>query len=199
MTTPTARGKAVRQRSSLTSGIVGVGVCALILVAGLLDLHRGVDPLMPALAALGAAGFWVLLVRPNLRLGDSELLVSNPLRQWTIPFSAVEDVSSRWSLRIHTPDRAVDVWALTGDTGRPKLRAGSLLPGLGGARGAQDHPSGPAPTQARAVAGELLTIVEDYQRGHPDEVPAPVRATWVVLDLVLLIVPLVAVVVAVVS
>lgn len=79
--------KAVRQRSSLTSGIVGTVVCGLILLAGLLDLHRGVDPLMPALAALGAAGFWVLLVRPSVRLGESEVLVSNPLREWTIALS----------------------------------------------------------------------------------------------------------------
>lgn len=76
-----------------------------------------------------------------------------------------------------------------------------MLSGFGGSKDSREHERGPergpSPTQARAVAAELLTIVEGYQGDHPGESPAPVHSTWVVLDLALLLVPLVAVILAV--
>ena len=60
-----------------------------------------------ALAALTYVGLW----RPSLTVSDDQLLVRNVLHTCAIPWNALVHVDTKYSLTLHVPGRAINVFA----------------------------------------------------------------------------------------
>ena len=90
---------------------------ALILASGIFlfdALLRGTPALWliagAALLAVCVAA-WAFIYKPCLRLRDDHLVLRGPMREITVPYSAVRDVQVRSVMTVKTDDRTYSAWA----------------------------------------------------------------------------------------
>lgn len=165
-----------RQRGSVVTGALGMAVCLFVFGSAMLDLTRGVHPAIPSFAALGAALLWVMLVRPSVKVTRHGVLLANPLRRTHIPWPLVVDFGTKWSLTVHTGERAYPAWAISSGMDRPKsalLPNISIGPGRFAASGADAHPAPDFRVTAGTVARELAGWLDAWERGSMPGQSAP--------------------------
>jgi len=185
-------------------GIAALAAIVLIVYSG--DSGWGFVAAMSLLAGLSV----VLLIRPHVRVSIEGVAVHNPFRQTFVPWRLVEDVGSRWNLEVYAGDRTVRAWAISNSTIRSGLGSApglgpavmSGVPGVAGGSGA-----GPAAGLGRVAAPRVARLIEASKADWLDAVasgavaePAHPRVVdrWDPVDLVLGIIPAVAVLVTVI-
>lgn len=193
-----------RQWSPLALAVV-CGVTALgLLVSVAWHWADNPQPLFVAWVLLVMAVVWSLFGRPAVILDDDGVTLRNVLRDVYIPWARVTDVGSRWSLKVFVDERGYTAWAISSQAGRPKVAAGGMFSmrsrGPDKFATSQVASSTPAPkVTASMVARSIEQAKEEYAEAVTTGavVAAPeglVQVTWVSMNLVILILPAVAVV-----
>ncbi|MDP9418105.1 MAG: PH domain-containing protein [Actinomycetota bacterium] len=88
---------------------------AVVLAADILVRGEG----KAARVTLGAVALITVVVygvafRPAVEVDDDGVTLRNVVRDVTVPWSRVTDISARWALGVHTADARFDSWAVTG-------------------------------------------------------------------------------------
>lgn len=68
---------------------------------------------------------WLLFWAPAVTIRDEAVVVDNPLRRITIPWTAIERVDTRWSLRLFTSTGAVTAWSAPAPSRYAMMRTSS--------------------------------------------------------------------------
>jgi hypothetical protein len=89
----------------VTMVVCAVGIAALFWG----DLVAGIRYAWPILLAATLA--WALFWRPSLRVQEHGVTVENVLRTHFVPWPAIVDVDTRFSLTLHTVKGRIPVWA----------------------------------------------------------------------------------------
>lgn len=63
-----------------------------------------------------AIAAYLVLWSPRVILSGDYAEVINPFRVWTVPWSAVTEIGSRWTVCLVTPGRSISVWVLPRDS-----------------------------------------------------------------------------------
>ena len=77
------------------------------------------------IAALAAAGAYLLWLRPKLELGDTSLRVVNPTRTTVIDYSDIVELKTKWALLIVHRGGSTRVWVAPA-TGRVRWVGGRI-------------------------------------------------------------------------
>jgi len=194
-----------RQRSSV--GLAAVcGVTGLILLGSLARSWAGYPrPLFVAWVIFGMAVAWSVFVRPAVLLDTDGVLIRNILRDIHIPWNRLTGVSSRWNLSVSAGDKSYTAWALSAQPERPRRAPGRMfrmpMPGqLEGVSTADARPPSAVPkVTAQTVARSIRAAKEEFddavaQGQLPSASEVPVRVTWMLLAIVVLLVPAITVV-----
>lgn len=170
----------------------GLVVIPAVLVAGTALWTRGPStPAIVATAALAAVLGWTFFWRPVLRVREQGLTVVNPWRTHEVPWTALIDVQTKFTLTLVTADARIPVDAAPAPGGRTALRAKPDPTGPSGRSGRSgrtdssaahdparwgNRPSDLASTDsgvaARIVRGHWQDIVEGHRAPPTQEVEA---------------------------
>lgn len=186
---------AIRQTFNVVIGWFGVAIGIVLVVSGL--MARSPHTMAFVGFALAAASFCVM-VRPSIRFGADDVVVSNVVREVTLPWPGISHATSKGSLVLHDNDgHKTTVWAI----GSQKAR---------GARNADDARLGILPTaslrpmpgtltQPPRSAGALREALDAETVDNPTDVPTDRRVRWLPLPSALMALALVSVIVAVIG
>ena len=101
---------AIRQTFNVVIGWFGVAIGIVLVVSGL--MARSPHTMAFVGFALAAASFCVM-VRPSIRFGADDVVVSNVVREVTLPWPGISHATSKGSLVIHDNDgHKTTVWAI---------------------------------------------------------------------------------------
>jgi len=151
-----------RSTSSKAYAVIAWAACAAVLAAVATNggtaelLQYGAVPV--ALAAAAWAVFW----EPHVMVSPDGVTVANVWRTVEVPWGAVEQVESRWGLRLHTTRGRVSAWA-TPARGKLALSRQPSLPDalLDPASSAHRSLPGDAELVARVIETRLLAGADD--------------------------------------
>jgi hypothetical protein len=163
------------------------------------------QPLSAAWVLFALALAWSVLVRPAVVIDVAGVTLRNLVRDVHIPWSQLDDVTTRWNLRVLAGERGYTAWAVSSQSGRPRARsAGLRVPSAGlpaGGSGADSRVSATSlKVTAENVSRWIRAAKQDYDEavalGHLSPIPdGKVRVTWVPLVVAALLMPAIAVVV----
>lgn len=108
-----------------TSGLVLTGVVWCVCAAGIVSAvvtGAGVAP-VTLLAALGWS-VWLAFARPCVVTDAQGVTLRNLVRDVEMPYDCVDDVDTRYALRLHADGRAFSAWAAPAPGGAAGLRDG---------------------------------------------------------------------------
>ncbi|MDF3280603.1 hypothetical protein [Gordonia sp. N1V] len=98
------------------TAVIAVGV----VIAGFADsTQRGLGVLGPMILLCGVV--WLVLGNPHVAVDRWAVYVVNPLRRYRVPFAALRDVRTRWSLTLVTDVDEIVAWSATAPGGRSSL------------------------------------------------------------------------------
>lgn len=132
-----------------------VGVVGYTVVSSELSLGRGV--LFPVSAVCFVAVLiWILLLRPSVELRSESVTQRNILKDTTVPFSRLSDITYEWSLELtDTAGRRHSSWAV------PKQREFSARRAFDNFSETTARRKARPGTTAQTVAGD---VQREYQR-----------------------------------
>ncbi|HEY0258813.1 MAG TPA: PH domain-containing protein [Lacisediminihabitans sp.] len=148
------------------------------------------QPLTTIVPELFVAGFvYVLLWRPGVKIDDEAVTLVNVLRTISVPWPALIDVDTRFSLSLRTPNASYSAWAAPapGRTGlamarRAERRHGSnpLTPTIGGRSRPGDLITTESGEAAYLVRERWNALVESgrVEPGLADVTPVTIRWHW---------------------
>lgn len=100
-------GEKIRVYRTVPARVIGWALVAgAVVLAGLtvLDLlagtHRGFVQPAAGVVAVAAVG-WVLFLRPHVRLHTDGVVLADIVRDTTVPFAALSEITDRWALELH--------------------------------------------------------------------------------------------------
>ncbi|MGC5617206.1 PH domain-containing protein [Georgenia sp. Z1491] len=182
-----------RTRAARPIAVAGWVVCALAAVMILVD---GVGPAPLAWTACAALVLYVVWWRPAVEVSDGGVGVRDLLRDVHVPWPALRDVESRWSLTVVTDDGRFGSWAVPAPSpSARRLRRGRGDDPAGDARSGGDETpvrdAGAAPVERRYGTAEVVASVIAARRdalrrdGHlrQDAPVPPVTSSWNVAPL----------------
>lgn len=112
-------GELLGRYRTLPARIIGGVMVSLAVVLGaftLADVVQGrTDGLTTGLALIVAVAVaaWVLFLRPSVRLHSDGVVMENVVRDVTVPFAAVEEITHDWALELNDHDgRRHSAWAV---------------------------------------------------------------------------------------
>jgi hypothetical protein len=108
--------------SGRITGILGVAVCVGIVVLGVAESARGFPPAVVWAALFGGVLFWAALLRPRVRVTESELRLRNMLTTVSVPLAAIEQIVVRQTLSVRAGERRY-VSSAIGKTWRQLLKS----------------------------------------------------------------------------
>jgi hypothetical protein len=165
------------------SWFVGAAGLAGLLMAGGVAALAGAGPLL-LIAYLG----WLLFWRPAVVVHDAGVTIENPFRAITVPWAALVQVDTRYSLTLVTPRRSYGAWAAPapgiwgGRNARPEDLRG--LPDSTYGPGKSVRPGDLRTTDsgqaAQLVRGRWQELVEAGQldTGAAETTPVSVKFRW---------------------
>ena len=198
-----------RQRSSQTLAWLFLIAAAVMVVSLLRAWGDNPEPLFLAWLVLGMACAWVVFLRPAVVLDQQGVTLRNLVRNVSIPWPVLSDVEFRWNVRVFAGERGYTAWAVSSQIERPKVSAGGLIGGMGGASSclgrysAADTEGAPAPGGAKVTSRYVAELIEqtraEYVAAVADGEISPVadarvRVRWAVPAIAALAVPAVAIV-----
>jgi hypothetical protein len=132
-----------------------------------------------ALPLLLIAGVWALFWAPELRVEEHAVTVRNVFRTFSVPWTAIERIDTKYALTLYTPGRKIDVWAAPAPsryavTGMSREDARRVAESARGA-GASIRP-GDALTSASGAAAHVLRLHWEQLRDEGVLDAAPPRA-----------------------
>ncbi len=142
------------------TGVVGLGVCAVVVGLELADDLTVTSVRVAIGAAEAAVLLWAYLLRPRviLEAGGAALVLRNPLSSWRIPLDSVRTVVVRTVTTVKTDDARYDAVAV----GYP-LR--TLVRELrGGGRGPEDAPRIPRHDEQAVMTDAILAAADSARR-----------------------------------
>lgn len=147
----------------LVGAVVVVSLVGLA-IAGDVESLRRFGPAFVALAVLTAALFWL----PAVIVSTDAVTVRNPLHTVVVPWGRIDDVESRFGMRLMLrPSGAVSAWAAPADARRANPRLLGLMKVTGSAAAsersaheARERADGEAATYIRRVLAKRSAEVE---------------------------------------
>lgn len=134
--------------SGRITGVLGVAICVGIVVLGVAESARGFPPAVVWAALFGGVLFWAALLRPRVRVTESELRLRNMLTTISVPLAAIEQIVVRQVLSVRAGERRY-VSSAIGKSWRQLLKSG---------RGTDAGADAPYPD---FVEGRLHKLAED--------------------------------------
>lgn len=112
-------GIVFRSRFGIVLTLVVWAICAAGIVSALVS-RVGLGPIV----LLGALGWfvWLTFWRPCVVTGDEGVELRNLVRDVQIPYDAIEDVETRFSLTVRAGGRAYSAWGAPAPSGASSLR-----------------------------------------------------------------------------
>ena len=109
-----------RPRTNLIFGGIGIVLCGLFIWSSF--YQGGVrSEITSALVALFVLiTIYIFLIRPKVTFGNEGLIITNPIEEFTISWSDVIQMDTRWAFAVETKEFTVSAWAAT-SSGRPRL------------------------------------------------------------------------------
>lgn len=196
-----------RPRSRYVSTIASWAVIAGLTAArGFEDGSTAVLRALPLAVFLGLLA-WLAFWHPRVEVSDDEVTLVNPLRTIHVPWAALINVETQYSLTLVTPGGSYRAWAAPGPGRHAVVTAGNdELAGVSrmardsrGAVAIGDLPSAPSGRVAALVRRRWEHLVESEQLAAGVADDTPVLTTWNGPAIVLLAVALVGVAVVVLT
>ena len=103
------------------AAICAVGAVATLLDAGFGDLAR-VLPLL----ALATGGCWAAFWRPRVEVSDGGVRIVNVTRTIDVPWPAIQNVETKWALKLVTAYGSFNAWAAPSGGRGPARRAARI-------------------------------------------------------------------------
>lgn len=181
-----SRAKVTRQTFNVYLGWMGVVIGALLIVAGIFSLSG--RALVYFGAAFAALSFCVM-ARPSIRFTSDAVVVSNVVREVTLPWEGISHAESRGSLVIHDNDGGrTTVWAI----GSQKARSNRDMHTGGAMTSWRPQPGSlvELPTSSRALREALNAETVD----NPTDTPSGKSVRFLPLPTVLMVLAVVCVV-----
>lgn len=94
--------------NGLLVGWFGLAFAAVVVVYCAVAVHTLTGLRVALVAVFCGVGVWMTQLRPRATAYPHHLLLRNAVRDAAIPLAAIEDVSVRQTLRVHTADRRYD-------------------------------------------------------------------------------------------
>lgn len=160
--------KATRQTFNVVVGWAGVALGVLLLTAGAFSSGGSLIMFGVALTLLS----FCVMVRPSIRFTADAVVVSNVLREVTLPWEGISHARSRGSLTIVDNDEhTTTVWAI----GSQKARNDNVRAGVG-SRSWRPTPGSlvEMPTSSRALTEAINAETVD----NPTDTPSGRRMRW---------------------
>jgi hypothetical protein len=167
-----------------TLAVVTMVVCAAGIVALLWgDAAAGLRYVWAIL--LIAVVSWALFWRPSLRVEHHGITVVNVLRTYFVPWPAIREIDTRFSLTLHTSHRKVTVWAAPAP-GRHRVLGLAREDFEGVGESARSEHGGLRPADAITTpTGNLAQVIRGHWEGLRDagllahgEDPEAETMTW---------------------
>ena len=164
--------------------VVTVVVCAAGVVALFWsDAAQGIRYVWPIL--LVAVLSWTLFWRPSLQVQAHGITVVNVLRTYFVPWPAIRQIDTRFSLTLHTSRRRVTVWAAPAP-GRHRMLGLARQDFKGIGESARSEYGGLRPADAITTpTGNLAQVIRGHWEGlreagllAPGEDPEAETVTW---------------------
>lgn len=192
--TDSSKPTAIRQTFNVAMGWAGV-VVGIVLAGGGL-MARSPHTMAYVGFALAAASFCVM-VRPSIRFDTDAVVVSNVLREVTLPWPGISHSTSRGSLVIHDNDGGrTTVWAIGSQKARSERD--ETEPGVGIMPIASLRPMPGTLTQSPRSAAAMREALDAETVDNPTDVPSGRVVRWLPVPCVLMALALAAIVLAVV-
>lgn len=109
--------------SGRITGVLGVAICVGIVVLGVAESARGFPPAVVWAALFGGVLFWAALLRPRVRVTESELRLRNMLTTISVPLAAIEQIVVRQVLSVRAGERRY-VSSAIGKSWRQLMKSG---------------------------------------------------------------------------
>lgn len=192
-----ATPRRIRQRFTVVLGLIGIVVAVVLFIGSMTARQPGAIPYVSV--ALGCLSYCVL-ARPWLSSRADGIVVSNVVREVTLPWEGISHATSRGSLVIHdTEGGKTTVWAI----GSQKARNQSATAGgemEGGAAGIRGRSFRPDPSTFAASATSAAALREAIDAEVLDNPPGPSgrQVRWLPVPCLLMGIALVAVVLGIV-
>jgi Bacterial PH domain len=153
---------AYRGTFMLAVGAFCIGVAVWFVLDALDNLGRQADRIGAAASLLGAVLIFAVAIRPALIADRERVLVRNPFRTVSVPWSRVVQFTMRYSLDVDTEDRSYSSWAVS----RPSWRRQHAV--VAGPR--------PTPPISSQAVEELTQRLEMYRTQAAHRTAAPTDA-----------------------
>jgi hypothetical protein len=151
--------------------LVVAGFCAVAALLTVADGNVGeVARVLPWLA-LVAGGAWAAFWHPRVEVSDGGVRIVNVTRTIDVPWPAIQNVETKWALKLVTAYGAFTAWAAPAGGRGPARRASRVENNL--LRRARITENLAAPTSLDGAAGDAAEIVRAHwatlrQAGHLD-------------------------------
>jgi hypothetical protein len=178
-----------RPTSSYIIAIASLILAALAMVQAIwFDQQNGVQTGSIVLFMLGL--IWAYYVFPKVDIKTDKVIVTNPLTKSEIGFGAIEDVDTRFALKLIGEGKAVSAWAAPAP-GRHRHRSASVedFRFLGLKEGESVRPGDLPSSISGSFAYQIRKAIED---GHTSNLTWSTKPNW--LGVASVVVPLVVLV-----
>lgn len=147
-----------RVLTTTITAICAIGAVATLVQGGFGDLAR-VLPLL----ALAGGGCWAAFWRPRVEVSDSGVRIVNVTRTIDVPWPAIQNVETKWALKLVTAYGSFTAWAAPASGRGPARRALRVENNLLSRAQVTEHlaPS----TSLDGAAGDAAEIVRDHWAG----------------------------------
>lgn len=131
-----------------------------------------------ALSVMGAVTVLVYAVgwRPAVLAGTDNVVVRNPFRTTTIPWSAVTDIDLTDALRIHTARGLTRAWSVDRGGAASNMMRGMSTKRMAGAQGVER--SAMEAMARRSPADYAIASMTEMWRQHRDRAHGSVQVAW---------------------
>ena len=155
--------------------VLTVAIAAICLIAAVVtanaDGWRDLARMLPWLA-LAAGGCWAAFWRPRVEVSDGGVRIVNVTRTIDVPWPAIQNVETKWALKLVTAYGSFSAWAAPASGRGPARQALRVENNLLSRARITDHLA--RPTSIDGAAGDAADIIRDHwtklrAAGHLDE------------------------------
>ncbi len=158
-----------RPRTNLNLAVFGVVICGLFTWSNFYDASTASKIASSLVALFALISIYIFLVRPKIVFGDEGMIIVNPLHEYTIAWSDVLMIDTRWALTVETTEFKVYAWAATASGRKRRSIHHTEVRGLdidqGGSIRTADSPF----TDSGAAAFRLRAKLKKFQEGKIEQ------------------------------
>ena len=140
--------------------VVVASVCVAAVVFTIADGSAGDVTRALPWVVLVAGTTWAVFWRPRVEVSDGGVRIVNVTRTIDVPWPAIQDIETKWALKLVTAYGSFTAWAAPSGGRGPARRASRIELNLLRSAPVTDHLA--APTSLDGAAGDAAELVRDH-------------------------------------